>query len=167
MRIFLFLAIISLQLGCTTIEIAKEVSKASKSIQTSVENILNKEKNSSEVELSSNEINDSIKKEKEILETEKKKTKELTAEQKKITKIKFLDKTLKEIQINFGEPTLQRYDGDTQTVRFDTNSCRLFLFFDLEIQTPKVEYFEMRDTSGDLISTKENIENCYKNLNLG
>jgi len=163
----LFLAIISLQLGCTTVEIAKEVSKASKSIQTSVENILNKEKNSSGVELSSNEINNSIKKEKEILETEKKKTKELAAKQKKITEIKFIDKTLKEIQIKFVEPALLRYDGDTQTVRFDTNACRLFLFFDLGIQTPKVEYFEMRDTSGDLISTKKNVESCYKNLNLG
>tara|TARA_B110000438_G_scaffold276657_1_gene298627 strand:- start:248 stop:751 length:504 start_codon:yes stop_codon:yes gene_type:complete len=166
MRIFLFLSIILLQLGCTTVEIAKEVSKASQSIQTSVEKILKNDENNSDDDISVDKISNYLEKEKEILEAEKKETKNLADEQKKITEIKFLEKTFEEIQIDFGEPTLLRHDGNTQTIRYNTSACRLFLFFNLSIQKPKVKYFEIRDTNGNLIIEKNDVENCHKNLKL-
>ena len=40
MRIFFFIIIVTLLSGCTTIEVAKEVTKASKSIKKSVDNMI-------------------------------------------------------------------------------------------------------------------------------
>ena len=42
MRIFFFLTFIMVQYGCASVEVAKEVTKASKSIKTTVENITKK-----------------------------------------------------------------------------------------------------------------------------
>ena len=169
MRIFLFFTFILLQSGCTTIEVAKEVTKASKSIKTSVSNIINIDKKTEEIEDNDESvasINDSIEKEKEILEVEKKKEKKVVKEQKKIIKINFIGKTLNKIKSSLGEPQLIRLDGNTKTVRFDKNSCRLFLFFNSNKSPPKVEHFEIRDIQGNLINSKERIQDCYKYFNL-
>ena len=175
MRIFLFFTFILLQSGCTTIEVVKEVTKASKSIKTSVSNIINIDKKTEEIEDNEdNEDNDesvasinySIEKEKEILEVEKKKEKKVVKEQKKIIKINFIGKTLNKIKSSLGEPQLIRLDGNTKTVRFDKNSCRLFLFFNSNKSPLKVEHFEIRDIQGNLINSKERIQDCYKYFNL-
>jgi len=169
MRIFLFFSFILIQSGCTSIEVAKEVTKASKSIKESVNQIINIEKKTEEIEdndETSVVINDSIKKEKKILEVEKKKEKKLVKEQKKIIKINFIGKTLNKIKSSLGEPQLIRLDGNTKTVRFDKNSCRLFLFFNSSKTTPLVEHFEIRNIKGDLINSKEKIQVCYKYFNL-
>ena len=169
MRIFLFFSFILIQSGCASIEVAKEVTKASKSIQESVNQKINIEKKTEEIEdndETSVVINDSIKKEKKILEIEKKKEKKLVKKQKKIIKIDFMGKTLNEIKLSLGEPQLIRLDGNTKTARFDKNSCRLFLFFNSNKNIPLVQHYEIRDIKGNLINNKERIENCYKHFNL-
>jgi len=169
MRIFLFFTFILLQSGCTTIEVVKEVTKASKSMGTSISNIINIDKKTEEIEDNDESvasINDSIEKEQEILEIEKKKEKKVVKEQKKIIKINFIGKTLNKIKSSLGEPQLIRLDGNTKTLRFDKNSCRLFLFFNSSKTTPLVEHFELRNIKGDLINNKEKVQVCYKYFNL-
>ena len=46
-NIFFFLSLILLQ-GCATIEVAKEVTKATNSVKKSIDNIVSKEKSSSQ-----------------------------------------------------------------------------------------------------------------------
>ena len=163
MRIFLLLTIFFVQTSCSTVELAKEVTKASSSLKTSVQNIVK-----SQSEDSSNiEIENKIEKEKEILEIEKEEQKDLVKIQKKIVKINFMGKTINEVYMKLGDSNLFRLDGDTQTMRYDAKSCRLFLFFNSTTPIPRVEYFEMRDENGNLIKEKINIEQCYKNFDLG
>ena len=72
MRIFLFFTLILILAGCNSIEVAKEVAKASKSIGTSVNKVINNEKKTKAIvdkEIVDNDetsavINDSIEKEK-------------------------------------------------------------------------------------------------------
>ena len=64
----------------------------------------------------------------------------------------------------FGEPALIRLDGTTKTARFDTSSCRLFVFFNLKIKKPGVDYYEIRNTKGNLVDRKKNIEKCFKEI---
>ena len=68
--------------------------------------------------------------------------------------------------MRLGDPNLFRLDGNTQTMRFDNDTCRLFLFFNSTIPMPQVNYFEMRDEKGNLIKENVNIENCYKKFDL-
>ena len=81
MRILFFFILIITLSGCATVEVAKEVTKATKSIKTSVDNIVSL-----------------IEKDKEIVEIEKEKEKKIVIEQKKITKINFTEKKLYEIK---------------------------------------------------------------------
>ena len=68
--------------------------------------------------------------------------------------------------MRLGDSNLFRLDGNTQTMRYDSNTCRLFLFFNSTTPNPRVDYFEMRDEKGNLIKEKVNIENCYKKFDL-
>jgi len=173
MRIFLFLTLIVILTGCATIEVAKEVSKASKSIQTSVKKITGKEETNKAKEgvivSESNELEEKInkaKKEKEVVEVEKKQQQKLVKKQKEAIEINFIGKTINEIYMRLGDSDLFRLDGNTQTMRYDIDTCRLFLFFNSTIPIPRVDYFEMRDEKGNLIKEKANIENCYKKFDL-
>ena len=173
MRIFLFLTLIVILTGCATIEVAKEVSKASKSIQTSVQKITGKEETNKAKEgvivSKSNELEEKInkaKKEKEVVEVEKKQQQKLVKKQKEAIEINFIGKTINEIYMRLGDSDLFRLDGNTQTMRYDIDTCRLFLFFNSTIPIPRVDYFEMRDEKGNLIKEKANIENCYKKFDL-
>ena len=173
MRLFLFFSFIILLPGCTSIEVAKEVNKVATSIKKSVTNIIkNKEKpiekedpKKLETELEK-EIELELELEKEIIKTEKKKEKKLVKQQKQIVKINFFSKTLDELRQDLGNPSLLRNDGGTQMARFDTLGCRLFFFFNSNLNLPRVEHFEIRDTKGNLIDKKEHIQNCYKNFKL-
>ena len=173
MRIFFFFTFILILNGCATIEVAKGVSKVSSSIETSVKKIAGKEEKIKEKEEES--INENIsleekvsaaKKEKEIVEVEKTRQKKVVKKQKEVIKINFVGKTINEIYMRLGDPNLFRLDGNTQTMRFDSDTCRLFLFFNSTIPMPQVNYFEMRDEKGNLIKEKVNIENCYKKFDL-
>ena len=176
MRIFFFFTFILILNGCTTIEVAKGVSKVSSSIETSVKKISGKEGKKEEIKEKEEEsINENIsleekvsaaKKEKEIVEVEKTRQKKVVKKQKEVIKINFVGKTINEIYMRLGDPNLFRLDGNTQTMRFDSDTCRLFLFFNSTIPTPQVNYFEMRDEKGNLIKEKVNIENCYKKFDL-
>ena len=149
MKILFIIILFVLISGCTTIEVAKEVSKATSSIKNSVENMIN-----------------SIEKDKEILELEKENEKKLIIEQKKIVKINFLNKNIDEIKKILDKPNLSRLDGNNRILRFDTKKCRLFLIFDISDLSNKIKYYEIRDTNGDLIIKKNKVQDCYKDLNL-
>ena len=176
MRIFLFLTFILILNGCATIEVAKEVSKVSTSIEASVKKISGKEEKEEKIEgkeeksISQNinleEKVSAAKKEKEIVEVEKKRQKKVVKRQKEVIKINFVGKTINEIHMRLGDSNLFRLDGNTQTMRYDSNTCRLFLFFNSTTPNPRVDYFEMRDEKGNLIKEKMNIENCYKKFDL-
>ena len=158
MRIFLFLSFILILSGCTTVEVAREVTKATKSMKTSVDNMIKyKEKD---------EIASDIEKERKILKVERAEEEKLIKEQNKIIKINFLNKELKELKGNLGKPVLSRKDGNSIIKRFDAPICRLFLFFISEDKMQKIKYFEIRNYTGNLIIKKDEAQNCYKELNL-
>ena len=165
MRLFLFFSFIILLSGCTSIEVAKEVSKVTTSIKKSVTNIIKNKEKPIEKE-DPKKLEKEIELEKEIIKTEKKKEKKLVKQQKQIVKINFFSKTLDELRQDLGNPSLLRNDGGTQMARFDTLGCRLFFFFNSNLNLPRVEHFEIRDTKGNLIDKKEHIQNCYKNFKL-
>ena len=164
-HILLFFSIIVL-CGCSTIEVAKEVTKATKSIKTSIDNIVStqEEKKSTDVIEKEKKQPDNIEKEKEKIIVEKKKERDIAKKQKKITTIKFLGKTLPELIKEFGIPDLTREDGNTKTVRFDTLSCRLFLYFNLTINKSRVEYYEIRNTIGNLVNKNKDLEKCFQEI---
>ena len=172
MRIFFFFTLILILNGCATIEVAKGVSKVSTSIETSVKKIAGKgeikekEAVSTSENISLEEKVSAAKKEKEIVEVEKTRQKKVVKKQKEVIKINFVGKTINEIYMRLGDSNLFRLDGNTQTMRFDSDTCRLFLFFNSTIPMPRVDYFEMRDEQGNLIKEKVNIENCYKKFDL-
>ena len=172
MRIFFFFTFILILNGCATIEVAKGVSKVSTSIETSVKKIAGKgeikekEAVSTSENISLEEKVSAAKKEKEIVEVEKTRQKKVVKKQKEVIKINFVGKTINEIYMRLGDPSLFRLDGNSQTMRFDNDTCRLFLFFNSTIPMPRVDYFEMRDEQGNLIKEKVNIENCYKKFDL-
>ena len=188
MRILLLFSIIALLSSCTSVEIAKELTKATKSIKTSFDNVIKssddtnqkeiiEEKNvdqeviDQEVidqEVIDQEVIDQEVIDQEIanLEKEKKEKEKIIKEQKKKTKINFLGKNFNEIKLLVGEPILLRADGNSKTARFDNNFCQLFLFSNAKMKNFKVEYFEIRNKEGKLIINKKKIEKCYKNFKL-
>tara|TARA_Y100001970_G_scaffold289403_1_gene419625 strand:+ start:882 stop:1415 length:534 start_codon:yes stop_codon:yes gene_type:complete len=176
MRIFLFLLISILLSNCATIEIAKEVSKASESIQASVKKITKKDDKEEEIAKNNNlEKNQNqtleekvveIKKEKASIKIEKEEEEKIVKKQKQLVEINFIGQTVNEVYEKLGESNLLRFDGNTQTMRYDTNSCRLFLFFNSSISLPSVKHFEFRDSKGRLINSKAKINECYINFKL-
>ena len=169
MRIFLIFSFMLMLSSCTTIEVAKEVTKASQSIKTSVNNIINTDQKNQDMSGDKDvslPVLDNIIEEMETLEKEKKDERKKIKEQKKIVKVVFLGKTYEEIKVWLGTPTLQRKDGNTQTLRFDANDCRLFLFFNTAANSAMVKHIELRDSHGNLINVKKKIQECYKDLNL-
>ena len=155
--------------SCTTIEVAKEITKASQTIKTSVNNIINTDQKNQDMSGDKDvslPVLDNIIEEMETLEKEKKDEREKIKEQKKIIEVVFLGKTHEEIKVWLGTPTLQRKDGNTQTLRFDANDCRLFLFFNTAANSAMVKHIELRDSHGNLINVKKKIQGCYKDLNL-
>jgi len=180
MRLFLFFIFITVITGCTTIEVAKEITKASNSVKKTVTNIVKNEdksiktnetlgtldtnKKTTEIEI---EIEtDNLTLEMETLKIEKKKAKNLAIKQKKVMVVSFLDKTLGHLVNNLGTPNLHRIDGDTEIARFDSSTCRIFFFFNNKQNIKKVKYFEIRDNKGNLIDKKEQIKECYKDFKL-
>lgn len=149
MRIFLFFTFILFLSSCTTVEVAKEVTKATKSIKVSVDNIFK-----------------SMEEDKKVVEIEKTKSKQIVIEQKKITKIEFLEKPIDDIYLKLGNPDLYREDGDITLVRFDSDNCRLFMFYNSADNSKEIKHFEIRDAKGNLIIKKNKLDNCYKNFNL-
>ena len=168
MRILLFFSLIIFLSNCASVEIAKEVTKATRSIKTSVTNIIKNSSNDNIEELAKNKKDDKkiINYEIANLEKEKKEKEKIIKEQKKKTKINFLGKNFNEIKLMVGEPILLRTDGNSKTARFDNNFCQLFLFSNAKTRNFRVEYFEIRNKEGKLIINQKKIEKCYKNFKL-
>ena len=186
MRILLLFSIIALLSNCTSVEIAKELTKATKSIKTSINNIVKSSADTNQEEIIEEKNVDkkiidqeiaNLEKEKNVdkkiidqeianLEKEKKEKEKIIKEQKKKTKINFLGKNFNEIKVMVGEPILLRTDGNSKTARFDNNFCQLFLFSNAKTKNFRVEYFEIRNKEGKLIINQKKIEKCYKNFKL-
>ena len=142
--------------GCTTVEIAKEVTKAGNSIKTTIQKAT---KNQNDLEKTEDVI-----KEKEKIIIAKKKEKAVIKKQKENAIIKIQGKTLDQLTQDFGKSDFIREDGNTKTVRFNSSSCRLFIYFNLEAKKLKAEYYEIRNTKGEPIDKKEKINKCFKEI---
>ena len=163
MLYFLFLE------SCTTVEVGKEIIKAGNSVKTTVSEIITNKKDDSKIIEEKNieaETEFQIEAEIEIITTEQKEQKNIVEIQRKTTEINFLGNSLNEIKKILGESKLAREDGNAYMLRYDSKSCRLFLFFNLQIINKKVEYFELRDTKGNLLKSRQSIEECYREFKL-
>ena len=142
--------------GCSTIEIAKEVTKVGDSIKTTIQKAAKKQNDFEKTE--------DVTKEKEEIIVAKKKEEAVINKQKEIAAINIQGRTLNQLIQHFGKYDFIREDGNTKTVRFNTSSCRLFVYFNLEVEKPKAEYYEIRNTKGELINRKEKINKCFKEI---
>ena len=151
-----YILVLFLLFGCAPVEIAKEITKATESIETSFKKIIkskDKEKIEQEIIAEKKEISD-----------EQKKVSKLVLQQKKISTINLLGKNIQELNRIIGKPNLIRKDGKTTTIRFDSNNCRLFVFLKTKTKTSKAEYYELRNVKGKLIENKRDIEACFKEI---
>ena len=159
MRLFIYLVILFFLSACTTIEVTKEVVKVGNVVKEKVEDQFQKE----EVEVVED---NTIVKEQQIISEEKEEEKTIVKTQQKLAQINFIGKKINEIESQMGTAELTRSDGIVYTMRYDSKSCRLFLFFGLNSNTKRVEHFEFRDSFGDLLDTKKSLEVCYKEYSL-
>jgi len=158
MRLSIYFLTIVFLSSCTTIEVGREVVKVGAVVKDKVEETITKK----EAEIIEDK---NIVEEQQIIIEEKEEEKTIVKEQQKILEINFMGKQLAEIKQKLGQPNLARSDGSVHMIRYDSRSCRLFIFFNLNSNTKRVEYFEFRDSLGELINTKNSIEKCYKEYN--
>ena len=166
MRIFLFFILSLLVWGCSTVEVTKEVIKVTNTVTDKVrESIPQKE---SEEESIIEEIVEEkeIEEEIEIIEEKQEIEKNIIENQQKLANINFIGKEEKEIFKLFKEAHLSRIDGSVYMLRYDSNNCRLFLFFNQETNNKRVEYFELRNNKAELLKSKQALERCYNEFSL-
>ena len=181
MRLFLLMLYFLFLESCTAVETTKGIIKASNSVKTTVSEIISNKEDDSKINIGKDnevkieeeveeeveeEIEGKIEAEKEIITTEQKEQKSIIETQQKISQINFLGNSLNKIKEILGESKLAREDGNTFVLRYDSNSCRLFLFFNLQVTNKQVEYFELRNTKGILLESRQSIEECYKEFKL-
>ena len=159
MRLLAYLVILTFLSNCATIEVTKEVVKVGNVVKEKVEQKL--EEKEKEV-LQDKTI---VEEQKNITE-KKEEEKIIVKTQQELAQINFIGKKFKEIKSQMGDPKLSRSDGVVQTLRYDSASCRLFLFFNLNENIKRVEYFEFRDYLGELLNTKQSLETCYREYKL-
>ena len=159
MRLLTYLILLIFLVSCTTIEVTKEVVKVGNVVKEKVEKQFEKE----EKEIVEDKT---IVEEQQIISEEKEEEETIVKKQQKLAQINFIGKKIDEIQSQMGEPKLSRFDGMVQTLRYDSASCRLFLFFNLNANIKRVEHFEFRDYLGELLNTKQSLETCYKEYKL-
>ena len=159
MRLLIYFIILTFLVSCTTIEVTKEVVKVGNVVKEKVEKKFEKE----EIEIVEDKT---IVEEQKIITKEKEEEEIIVEKQKKLAQINFIGKKINEIKSQMGEPKLTRSDGAVQTLRYDSASCRLFLFFNLTTNIKRVEHFEFRDYLGELLNTKQSLETCYMEYNL-
>ena len=159
MRLLTYLLLIIFLSNCTTIEVTKEVVKVGNVVKEKVEKQFKEER----VEIVED---NTIVEEQKIITEEKEEEKTIVKTQQKMAQINFMGKKINEIINQMGEPKLSRSDGSVQTLRYDSTSCRLFLFFNLNSNSKRVEHFEFRDYLGELLNTKKSLETCYNEYKL-
>ena len=152
--------------GCATVEVAKEVTKATNSIKTTIKKITLGEEKLEEKVSSEEKLEEKVSIEKKEISIEKIKEEKAVIKQNKIATIHFIGKTIDELRKQLGEPKLLREDGKSITARFDTQSCRIFIFFNTSIKQPGAKYYELRNTKGKLIEKQKDIEKCFGEIKL-
>ena len=173
--IFIFLILIIFFVsGCAPIEVVKEVTKATQSVETSVKKIFNASKKENEKNNENEEEGEVLKETKENEDTmlaqkkeilkEKKQMNKIIIKQKKIATINILQKSVEELSELLGKPDLIRKDGKTTYLRFDSNNCRLFVFMNSSPKKSYAEYYELRNSNGELIDRHNDIEFCFKEI---
>ena len=65
-----------------------------------------------------------------------------------------------------GRAQLSRIDGSVYTLRYDSDNCRMFLFFNEKNKSKSVEYFEIRNKKAELLNSRKKLEDCYKEFDL-
>ena len=165
MRIFLFLILLFFW-GCSTVEVTKEVIKVTNTVTNKVKESI--PQNANEEETVINEIMEEkeIEEEIEIIEEKQEIEKNIIENQQKLADINFIGKTDNNIFSLLGESQLSRIDGSIHTLRYDSDRCKLFLFFNQEANIKRVEYFELRDNKAKLLNSKQALEECYKEFDL-
>ena len=121
MRLLSYLLTIIILSSCTTIEVTKEVVKVGNVVKEKVEEQFEKE----EVIIEDKTIVE----EQKIITEEKEEQKTIIETQQKVAQINFIGKNLNEIKTQMGVADLVRSDGSVFMLRYDSISCRLFLFF--------------------------------------
>jgi len=166
MRIFLFLILSLLIWGCTTVEVTKEVIKVTNTISDKVKGTMQEKENTEQVVLDKIIEENEIEKEIEIIEEKQEEGKNIVESQQKLAEINFIGKTEKNIKKLLGRAQLARIEGSIYTLRYDSNNCRLFLFFNQEAKSKRVEYFELRNIKAELLNSKQSLEQCYREFRL-
>ena len=166
MRIFLFLILSLSVLGCSTVEVTKEVIKITNTVTEKVKQTVPKKENKAEDVIEELIKEEEIEEEIEIIEEKQEEEKNIVESQQKLAEINFIGNTENKIQNLLGKAQLTRVDGSVYTLRYDSNNCRLFLFFNQEAKSKRVEYFELRNGKAELLNSKQSLEQCYRELNL-
>ena len=169
MRLFLYLLLLLLLTNCTTVEVTKEIIKAGNTVKTSITEIVSNEERSDQDLIIDDKGSDQIKNieiEKEIITTQQSEEKVIVETQQNIVETNFFGNSLNQIKEILGKPILSRKDGNIYVLRYDSKGCRLFLFFKNSEENKKVKYFELRDIVGNLIESKQSIEQCYREFHL-
>ncbi len=159
MRLLIYLIILLQLSNCTTIEVTKEVVKVGNVVKEKVEEQLEDKK----IEIFEDKT---IVEEQQIITEEKEEEKIIVKTQQKMAQINFIGKKINDVKVQMGNPQLSRSDGSVQILRYDSVSCRLFLFFNLNSNIKRVEHFEFRDYLGDLLNSKQSLETCYREYKL-
>ena len=162
MRIYLFLILSLLVWGCSTIEVTKEVIKVSNTITNKVKESVPQKENEELKTLNKIIEEKRVEEEIENIEEKQKEEKNIVKSQQKLAEINFIGKTEDKILNLLGQPDLSRVDGSVYTLRYDSDNCRLFLFFNKSSTNKRVEYFELRDDKVDLLNSKQSLEQCYR-----
>ena len=166
MRILIFLTLSLFVWGCSTVDVTKEVIKVTNTITNKVKEPAIKKENNKQVILDEIIDEKEIEKEIEVIEEKQEEEKSIVESQQKLAELNFIGKTENVILDILGEAQLTRLDGSIYTLRYDSNNCRLFLFFNEEIKNKRVEYFELRNTKAELLKSKQSLENCYREFKL-
>ena len=158
MQLLIYLLTLLFISSCTTIEVTKEVVKVGNVVKEKVEEKFEKEEEIVE--------DKTIVEEQQIITEKKQKEETIIKSQQKLAQINFIGQKISEIEDQIGIAKLERSDGIVFTLRYDSDSCRLFLFFNLNSNTKRVEHFEFRDSLGELLNTKQSLQGCYREYNL-
>ena len=166
MRIFLFLLPLLFIWGCSTIEITKEVIKVTNTISNKVKESAQQKETDEQKVLNKIIEEKEIEEEIENIEEKKEENKNIVESQQKLAEINFIGKKEDKILSLLGQPQLSRVDGFVYTLRYDSENCRLFLFFNKSSTNKRVEYFELRGGKADLLNSKQALEQCYREFKL-
>jgi len=166
MRIFLFLLPLLFIWGCSTIEVTKEVIKVTNTISNKVKESAQQKETDEQKVLNKIIEEKEIEEEIENIEEKKEENKNIVESQQKLAEINFIGKTEDKILSLLEQPQLSRVDGLVYTLRYDSENCRLFLFFNKSSTNKRVEYFELRGGKADLLNSKQALEQCYREFKL-